>query len=254
MAIQLTLLQLVQDMLSAIGAESVSTVVSGSTTEDALLAVNLANRTYEDLISKYKWEHLKTYGNLAAGSNLNELKGASGTLFIEGEQIYYGSNPDEQRVYWKDPEDFIRMTIGRNTSDSNVQAINNIKVYNDRNPTYVTTFDDETLVFDAIPDGSGLVTNDSYATYYAGPTARLSADAGQFDMPANAFPILRDFCIANAFAELAEDDINAARYERKATNLLNKFLTQGRLVKRPQDLRRKIPVRRAGTHNRVLIL
>ena len=43
---QLTLLQIVQDMLSAIKAENVATVVSGSTTEDALLCVNIANREY----------------------------------------------------------------------------------------------------------------------------------------------------------------------------------------------------------------
>ena len=48
---KLTLLELVQDMLVATDSENVSTV---GETEDAGMCVNIANREFEKLISKFE--------------------------------------------------------------------------------------------------------------------------------------------------------------------------------------------------------
>ena len=138
---QLTLLQLVQDMLVAIDAQVVNSV---DETEEASMCVNIANRAYEEMISGYRWKHLKEQTKLSAGSNLNELVLPSGTYAVDPSNIYYDSEP----VYYRTPENFMAMTIVRNTDESNIDEINNIKVFNDRNPQWFTTFDDETLVFD----------------------------------------------------------------------------------------------------------
>lgn len=247
-----TLLIITQDMLSVIESENVTTVVSSSTTGEALLCVNIANRVYEKLIQKYKWKHLKSFTNLSAGGNLNELKGSATTTYIDGDNIYYSTTADkEQLVHYLDPEDFIRRTITRTAADTNVTTVNNIKVFNDRDPQWYTSFDDDTLVFDAMPDGSGLVTTDSFAIVYIESSARLAADANTFTLPVKVQAAFRDLCIAKAMIELSEDKQEGRRLERDANGEISKVITSGNLVDRFSDYRKHIITRRG--HKRLTI-
>ena len=137
---QLTLLELVQDMLAAIDSESVTSV---DETPEAGMCINIANRAYEEMMSMFRWRHLKLLTNLTTTTNFNELVGPTGTVAIDPYNIYYAND----LVYWMEPEAFLRMSTSRNVSESNIEAVGNINVYNDRNPTCFTTFDDATLTF-----------------------------------------------------------------------------------------------------------
>lgn len=245
-----TLLQIVQDMLSAMESENVTTVVSGSTTEEALLCVNLANRTFENLIGRVKWSHLKSYKPLVAGSNLNELKGDTTDIYIDGHNVYYGDTDEEQRIHYLEHDEFIRRTIGRTSADSNVTVINNVKVYNDRVPAFYTSFDDETLVFDAMPDGSGLVAGDSKALVYTEPTTRKSANADVYDLPKQLYPYFRDLCIANAIVELVGDEIRGERLRNRANNEISKIATSGNMIDKRDNAFRNLKVRHASPKRR----
>lgn len=230
-----TLLQIVQDMLVALEAEGVTTVVSGSTTEEALLCVNIANRTFEELITRAKWKHIRTWKNLTAGSQLNELKAGTADLYIDGRNVYYGVTDEESLVTYVTPEDFISRTISRKVSDANVVEINNYKIYNDRNPTFFTTIDDETLIFDAMPSGAGLVAGDSLALVYVEPTTRLSANAGVYDLPRQIYPHFRDLCIANALIEIGNDETKGERKALKANRQIAKIASSGNLIEKDDN-------------------
>lgn len=206
-------------MLTSIESESVSDI---SDTPDSLMCVDIANRAFEEISGKYLWKHLRRQGALIAGSQINELKGATGTYYIDPNSVYY----DSVLVTYKTPDEFFYLTQMRDTSESNVTTINNIKVLNDTNPTYFTTFDETTLVFDSIPTGAGLVAASSDAIYYQGATARKSSNSDVFDFPARLYYALTKYCIAMCKEELAGDDsaMAAARREiesvSKNTDLL----------------------------------
>ena len=63
---KLTLLELVQDMLVATDSENVTDV---GDTEDAGMCVNIANREFERLISKFRWRHTRAFGKLVVRAN-----------------------------------------------------------------------------------------------------------------------------------------------------------------------------------------
>lgn len=240
---QYTLLTIVTDMLVKIKSEGVESVESGQTTEDALMCVNLVNVEYEGLLNQYKWRHLRSYKPLVAGTYLNTLKGDTNDTYVDGRNIYYGEIDDEHCVKYVDPEEFIRRTIGRTSTDSNVDVINNIKVRNDIDPTYYTSFDDTELVFDAMPTGAGLVASDSKALVYTHPSERITTDAGTFNLPKQLQPYFRDLCIAVALETLADEDTKADKLKRTAIKNINKIAYAGKFVDRDEDVFKHIKVR-----------
>lgn len=217
---KLTLLELVNDMLTALTSEGVTTV---SDTEESLTCVNICNRVFESLIYYYPWRHLQTgRGALTAGTYKNELKGPSNTIRIEDATVWYGDITDEGRslVLYQSPEAFIAAQINMDPADDNIEAVNGINVYNDRNPTYFTSFDGLTYVFDSIPTTTGLLTADSFAAYAVGPSARVTTGSTTFNLPAQVYPYFRDMCIEMALLELKNEGREALIRDTKSWGML----------------------------------
>jgi hypothetical protein len=234
---KLTLLELVQDMLTAIESENVSDV---GETEEAGMCVNIANRAFEDMAAKHRWKHMKQYGRLNTTANLNEMSAPSGTVAIDYANMWYEGNP----VYYVEPDEFVRMTINR--EGTNTEIINMIPVYNDRNPVYWTSDDDQTIRFDAIPDSTnGLVSTNTFCIIWKTPTSRLSSNSEYFDMPAQAYPALRSLMLAYAVGELKGDTSQAGKYNRDHTKMMGSLARNARFVERPTDIRKNIVARRS---------
>ena len=242
---KLTLLELVQDMLVATDSENVSSV---GETEDAGMCVNIANREFEKLISKFRWKHTREFSKLEVTSNKNEMTLASNAIAVDPNTVYY----TDDRVYWMEPDRFLAYTITRLTSESNIIESNNVKVYSDRNPQYFTSFDDYTLVFDAYPNSSGLLKASTDVMVYTQPTSRLNADSEYFDLPAQAFPALAQRCIAKAVLEIKGDTHGYSAEKREADNAVAALSRNIILVDRPPDVRNNIIPRRSmrNTFNR----
>tara|TARA_R110000765_G_scaffold394646_1_gene488190 strand:- start:4490 stop:5257 length:768 start_codon:yes stop_codon:yes gene_type:complete len=238
---QLTLLELVQDMLSAVDAENVSSV---SDTEEATMCVNIANRSFEEMIAVHKrWRHLRTHSALSASTYLNDLALPSGTLAVDPYNIYYNGSC----IPHLSPEEFLSLTIKRDTTESTIESINSIKVYNDRVPQYFTSFDDETLTFDAIPNNvSGLNSALSLGLMYIAPTSRLTTDAQVFDLPSQVFPALDMYCVAKATAELKGDTQAAVGLLRQYKALMANLARTSRVIDKRNDLRGWIVPRRGS--------
>lgn len=240
---QLTLLELIQDMLAAIDAEAVTSV---DETPEAGMCINIANRAYEEMMSMFRWRHLKTLGTLSTTTNLNELVGPSGMVAVDPYNIYYNDKP----VYWVEPDKFLKASISLNTSESNIEKIGNIKVYNDRDPTCFTTYDDTTLIFDAIPDSvSGLDASKSLAMMYVVPTSRLTQDSDVFDLPDQAFPALNALCLAYALEELKGDTQGGQAKKRNYLRLSSSLSRNVRLVDVATDIRKFVTARQGLSTN-----
>lgn len=238
-----TLLTVVTDMLVRTNSEGVSSVQSGATTEDGLIAVNLVNQVYEDLLNRYKWKHLKSFKVLTAGTYLNTLKGTTGESYVNGYNIYYGLINEENRICYVTPEEFVRRTIGRDTTDSNIVVLNNLKIQNDQDPSFFTTINDTELVFDSMPTGAGLVAGNSKAFIMTHPSTRITADAGTFNLPIQLQPYFRDLCIAEALEVIADEDTKADKMRRKAEKNISKIAYAGGFVEHFDDAFKYIKVR-----------
>lgn len=242
---KLTLLEIVQDMLTATDSENVTSV---GHSEDAGMCVNIANREFERLISKFRWRHTRAFSKLEVTANLNEMGLATNAIAIKPYSVYYS----DARVTWMDEDDFLAFTISRSTSETNVQDSNNIKIYNDRDPQYYTSFNDETLVFDAIPTGGGLVKANTDCIVYTHPTSRLISDGEYFDLPKQAFSALVQRCIARAVLEIKGDTQGYQAENRAANSAVAALGRNARLVDILDDRRDHIVPRRSmiNTFNR----
>lgn len=244
---QLTLLQLVQDMLVAIDAENVA---STSDTTESAMCVAIANRKYEELMSMFRWRHLRQYSTFSTNANKNQLVVPVGTVAIDPNSLWYGVSDEEQPIFWLTPNDFLSVTIRRTVADSDVEKIANIKSYNDRNPQYFTSDDDEILTLDAFPDSSGLVGTDCTGILYIISTSRLSSNSSIFDLPAVAFPALSSLCIAAAIGELKGDTQGAQLEKRNFTRIMSSVMRNTRLVDVLDDRRSHIVPRHPLSTNR----
>ena len=242
---KLTLLELVQDMLVATDSENVSSV---GETEDAGMCVNIANREFERIISKFRWRHTRAFSKLEVTTSKNEMTLATNAVAIDPNTVYYS----DSRVYWMEPDRFLAYTITRLTSESNIIDSNGIKVYSDRNPQYFTSFDDFTLVFDAYPNSSGLLKASTDSIVYTQPTSRLSADGDYFQLPAIAFSALAQRCIAKAVLEIKGDSQGYGAEKREADNAVAALSRNIILIDKPPDIRDNIIPRRSmrNTFNR----
>jgi hypothetical protein len=242
---KLTLLEIVQDMLVATDSENVSSV---GETEDAGMCVNIANREFERLISKFRWRHTREFSKLEVTSYTNVMTLPSNGVALKPDSVYYAGD----LVYYMIPEHFLAYTISRLTTESNIEEVNNIHIYNDRNPQYYTSFDDFNIVFDSIPAAGGLVKATTDVIIYTAPTSRLTADGEYFDLPPQAYPALVARCVSKAILEIKGDNQAAAAEKRDADNAIAALSRNARLVDIADDRMQHIVPRRSmrNTFNR----
>lgn len=237
---KLTLLELVQDMLNVVDSEAVTSV---GETEESEMCVSIANRAFEEIATKFKWRHFKSYERLQTTANKNEMITPDGTIALDPDNLYY----DGQKVFYKTPEEFLRLTIGRDVSEANIISINNVKVYTDRNPIWFTSDDDTVLRFDAIPSAiDGLAGSDTLGIMFRIPTSRLTADGDYFDLPSNMYPALNMLCQAYAIAELKGDSQEASVRRREYKGLISGLVRNSRLIDIRDDRRNWIVPRRGS--------
>lgn len=221
---QLTLLQIVQRMLTAIEAEAVDDVAD---TEEAAMCVTLANMAYEELIYRLDWDHLKSVTALTAATYKNELDGPSNTIEIDVDNVYYNGN----RMTFVEPATFLSRLAGRDATASDVETVNNWVIVNDRDPTFFTSYDGTTLIFEAIPSTSGLTTSLSRAMIKIGPSAVISGNSSIFNLPARAFPALVNFCLAKAYQDLKGDTQAAMKAEAQGEKILRHLIRTSNVVR-----------------------
>ena len=235
--IKKTLLQIVQDMLTAIDTELVSDVAE---TEEAQMCVNIVNRALPEMLGHRRWRHLKQLSNLAAGAYLNQMILPTGGYSLDLNAVYYNGNP----VWYLTPNEFLMQSI-QLVASSTIVEYNNIKSYIDRDPQFFTSFNDVALVFDAIPDISpGLVTTKFRCLVYVAPTAALSANGDYASLPPVAFPTFLNLCISKALAELKGDTDGSREIYKDYTRGMSSLNANAGVIDPGPDVRTNTPTRR----------
>lgn len=237
--IQLTLLELISDMLVAIDSENVASV---GDTEEAGMCVNIANRAFEIMATQGRWKHFRVHNaQWSTTSNSNELTMPTGAYDLMLGSVYYNGD----LVNYMYPEDFEAQSIKLDLDESNIEEVNSIRIYNDRVPLWFTSFDDSTITFDADDSGS-LDGSKIRSIIWVAPTSRLSTDAQVFDFPGRAFPALSLLCQSMAVGSLKGDTSEARSLLQQYKTLFARLSKEARFIDPQPDVRRNIVAR--NTH------
>lgn len=198
---KLTLLTMVQKILSSMDSDDVNSI---SDTEEAIQLTDVIEDTYFHLMSQKDWPHLKqtcTLESLSDATRPNYLRVPD--LVSEIMDIKYNTtkagdaSESIATIRYKDPMEFTDMTLTRSTANVEVQKIftlNNtpLFIYNERDPLWWTSFDDEHIVFDAWDSAEEATLSGAKCFVHCikSPVFDKNTDTFIPDLPEELFPTL----------------------------------------------------------------
>lgn len=161
MAIRKTLLQIVQDILSTMDSEAVNSI---SDTDEATQVASIVEAAFYNLVAaKTIPEHKEILPLTSLGDStrpthftFNAVLEGSSVRPNRIKRIEYnistGSTQDWRNLYYVEPERFLDRALDSDGSSSvsvtDVRSTVRFLVFNERMPTYWTSFDDEHVVMD----------------------------------------------------------------------------------------------------------
>lgn len=154
MAIKKTLLSIVQEVLNDMDSEDINNI---SDTVEAQQIASVAESVFYDMIAAREIPEHRELIKLTALSD-----SAYPTHFIYPEnvrvldKIEYDVSDDStyeyREIFWKEPEDFLRIIDGVSSDYTSVYDKNggtHLRIKNTQHPTYYTSFDDYYIVMDS---------------------------------------------------------------------------------------------------------
>lgn len=211
---QMTLLDMVQDILSALSDDKVDTI---SDTVESDQITRIIKRVYNQIISSREWPHLRKIiqieasGSSSYPSHMSVLDVVSSVKWIKYDKR---TATETKRKYIKidylDPEDFMDYINGRDNTESTVDLVVDydgaeLLIKNDAHPTVYTSFDNKNIVFDSYDNTTGatlLKARTQAETYQE--AAFSSVDTFVPDLPDKAFDYLLNESLSLAFLELKQ--------------------------------------------------
>lgn len=196
---KMTLVEIVQNILSSMDSDDVNFI---DDTEESIQVATVVQETYYHIISQKDWKHTERVVELESVSDAdrpNLLRMPDNIL--EMWNLRYEKVGDESnarafaKVQYEKPNDFLDRVYTRELDGDNIieVTLDGIPyfIYNDRHPTFWTSFDDEFIMFDsynAIVE-STVQGNKSIIQCYVNPTW-LVEDTFIPQMAEKHFPLL----------------------------------------------------------------
>lgn len=214
------LLEIVQEILSDMDSDIINSI---DDTEEAGQVAQIVKSTYDAMISNRNWPHTKRLVNLtASGDNLLPTHMTIAEEIKEMISVYYDKRKAGETRYryeqikWLEPDDFLRYINKRDNDSDTIDVINDtsgirLLIATNKAPTYYTSFDDATLIFDSYDHGvdDTLQSNKTQARAYVIPSFTLIDDFTP-DLPKEAFPALIEEAKSKAQLKLRQmQDIKA---------------------------------------------
>ena len=220
-----TLLAIVQEILSDMDSDIINSI---DDTDEAGQVAQIVKSTYDAMISNRNWPHTKRIINLAAYSdNMLPTHMLVTDEIKEMISIYYDKKKQGdtrllyQEVKWMEPDDFLRYTNGRNSDDAFIMTVTDpsgviLLISTNKAPTYYTSFDDKTIVFDSYDSevDNTIQTSKTQARAYVVPELVIDDDAVP-DLPREAFSALIEEAKSKAMFKLKQ--MTDSKAEQEAT-------------------------------------
>lgn len=156
---QMTLLEMTQDILTAMGSDVVDTI---NATTEATMVSQVIKNTYYNFMHEYDWPHLHQLGTLTALSDTTQPtkmqipSNVNRILEIKYDiKLALTDQTQMRTITYLPPQDFLDLVNNRNDQATNVTVYTDsgsnlsINVITDHAPTYWTSFDDNYIWFDS---------------------------------------------------------------------------------------------------------
>lgn len=158
-AVQMTLLQIVQTIMSGLSLDRVNSIQDS---EQALQVANIVQDSFYDAVANRHWPHLKQLlvmqDTTDATNRPNYLKLPEGIQ--EASEVFYNVKTDPTgdnrfvMITYLTPEKFLMKVAENKTTAANVVQVIDVSgvpyhIRNDRAPTFWTSFDDTYIAFDS---------------------------------------------------------------------------------------------------------
>lgn len=215
-----------------------------ASTEESRQIVQIIKTTYYSIIdgrSTY-WPHLFNTFQLTATGGTTPTHMTIPTNTMSFDYIKYNvrkTTDTKDRfvdIKYLSPKEFMDVVDSRDSSDTLITQVTDstgiyINVYNDRAPTYWTTFDDAVVVFDSydsVVDVTNLVAVKTQCRGAIYPTV-TETDAFVFDLPVDAFSFL--LAEAKSVAFLVLKQIANQKAEQQSTTQRRRLSSEaGKMV------------------------
>lgn len=252
----MTLLAIVQEMLNDLNGDEVNSI---DDTIEATQMANIVASVYRSMMANRDWPHTRQLLQLiASGTSARPTHMTFNEDVKRVESIHYDKiKSGETRkkytaIHYKEPDEFLRYVNGRDSTATDITTVTDptgveLLIKNDLAPTYYTSFDDETIVFDSHDSvvDSTLIQTKTQAIAYVIPAFTLS-DTFVPDLPAEAFPKLVEESKSRASIKLRQVvDGSATSESQKQDRWLSqkawavaggvKFPNFGRKVRRTRE-------------------
>lgn len=208
-----TLLEIVQDILNDMDADSVNSI---NDTIEAEQVANIVRSTFEGMVSNRNWPHMKKLVQLDSANDVDKPNYLKLPInLIELSQLRYeaqkfGAPVSVRELQYKTPEQFLEITSSRPSDGDNIQVVtdfNGAKLFIVTNaaPTFWTSFDDVYIVTDSYDLGidTTLQKSKSQALAVIEP-AFVMQDDFIADLPTDAFTALIEEAKSTAFMSLKQ--------------------------------------------------
>ena len=238
MGMKLTLLEIVQNILSYLDSEEVNTI---SDSVEAMQVATIVRDTYYNLITNsFIPEHetllkLESFADSAHPThfrypaNVKKVK----TIWYDCKDGDLSGRTRYKEVLWVEPEDFLnRINTAYEDSDEILDPNSGTTLFirNNQNPSYYTSFDDSTLVFNSYNKSveATLQTSKTRAFGSVYPSFSVEDDFTP-ELQANFFPLLISESKAMAFSTLkgyVDPKVDQAARRQRSSIQNDKFVNE----------------------------
>lgn len=220
-----TVLEMTQEILSDMNSDSVNSIFD---TEEALQVATILKRTFLNLANDRIWPSSKAliklvpYSDSAHPTHMRLKEDTQCIDWVKYDVAGVGESANYQNMVYKPQAEFVDLVLTRDPGSSVVQTVLEpsgvpLFIRTDAAPTYYTTFDDETLVFDSFDSSVDSTLQASKIQVYGSTEPGWSmADDFVPDLPSKYFPYLINEAKSTAFIKIKEvfsqkDEQNATR-------------------------------------------
>jgi len=212
-----TLLEMTQDILSSMDSDEVNSITD---TVESDQVVTVIKTVYDDIITRSGLKSEKLLFNLtASGDNTKPVLMTKPSNIINIDWVQYNeiktgdTDPNWVDIRYMPIHDFMfmsnQLTPSETDVDSFAHTVNgftfSFNYRNDRGPTYFTTFDDNTLVFDAFDNLVDTTLQTSKTLCSGTKDFTFTKDDGWIpELPADKFALLLSESKSLAWIELKQ--------------------------------------------------
>lgn len=220
---QYTLLDLTQAVLSSLDSDEVNSI---NDSVESRQVVSIIKTVYDDIVTRGGQPAHKTLFNLDASGTatkpvlMTKPSNISNLEWIKYNAVEFGNtDPEWRELRYLEPDRFINFTQSLSPSETDVDTLTHtvngftftINYKNNTAPSYYTTFDDSTFLFDAYDrEVDATLQTSKTLAYGTKHLAFIETDGFVPELPADQFALLLNEAKSLAWAELKQTPNNKA--------------------------------------------